>query len=305
MVDLLQFPTDSPCTDFLRLDWGFLDPLVLHCHRTPTMSETEGEFSHTRAASLAGGVGENALPDRQTPVGRNEFPSTHWTVVLTAAASGTPHAEEAMARLCETYWYPVYGFLRMKGHAPHEAEDLTQDFLGRMVHKDMLAGLSSEGGRFRAFLLTALKRFLANEWNRAHAQKRGGGRIIVSFDETAENHYQKESAVHTTPETLFERAWALAVLSRVFAGLRAEYRAAGKEVLFARVEGCLPGAYSQAASGEAGAELKMSEAAIRMAAFRLRRRYGQLLRSEIAATVSRPDEIDAEIRYLIEIMGRA
>jgi DNA-directed RNA polymerase specialized sigma24 family protein len=285
-------------------DWGSLDPLVLLCHRTPTMSETEGELPHNRAASTAGGVGENAIPDRQTPVWRDDFPSTHWTVVLTAATNGAPHAQEAMARLCETYWYPIYGFLRMKGHAPHQAEDLTQEFLGRMVHKDMLAGLTSEGGRFRAFLLTALKRFLANEWNRAHAQKRGSGRILVSFDETAENLYQKEIAVQTTPETLFERAWALAVLTRVFAELRAEYRAAGKEALFARVEGCLPGAHSQTTSGDGGAESSMSEAAIRMAALRLRRRYGQLLRSEIAATVSSRQEIDAEIRYLMEIVGR-
>jgi RNA polymerase sigma-70 factor (ECF subfamily) len=268
------------------------------------MSGTEDQFSHIRVTPIAGGVEENAIPDHRTPVRREVFPSTHWTVVLTAVASGGPQAEAAMARLCESYWYPVYGFLRMKGYAPHEAEDLTQTFLGRMVHKDMLAGLTSEGGRFRAFLLTALKRFLANEWNREHAQKRGGGRIIVSIDETAENRYQKEIADKTTPETLFERHWALAVLNRVFAGLRAEYRSAGKEALFARVEGCLPGAQSQTASGDAGTELKMSEAAIRMAAHRLRRRYGQMLRSEIAATVSSPDEIDAEIRYLIEIVGR-
>lgn len=265
------------------------------------MSGTENQFSLIRVAPIAGGLEKEAAPH---PVRRAVFPSTHWTVVLTAAASGAPESEGAMGRLCETYWYPVYGFVRMKGYAPNEAEDLTQEFLCRMVHQDLLAGLTSEGGRFRAFLLTALKRFLANEWNRDHAQKRGGGRIMVSIDVTAENHYQKEIADQTTPETLFERSWALAVLSRVFAGLKAEYRAAGKEALFARVEGCLPGAQSQTTSGGAGAELQMSEAAIRMAAHRLRRRYGQLLRSEIAATVSRRDEIDAEIRYLIEIMGR-
>jgi len=265
------------------------------------MNGTEGQIPLSREPSIPGGVETEAVSH---PGKREVFPSTHWTVVLTAAASGAPQAEEAMARLCEAYWYPVYGFLRMKGHGPHEAEDLTQEFLGRMVHKDMLAGLTSEGGRFRAFLLTVLKRFLANEWNRERAQKRGGGRIMVSIDDTAESQYQKEIAVQTTPETLFERAWALAVLSRVFAGLRAEYRAAGKEALFARIEGCLPGAQTQMASGEAGAELTMSEAAIRMAAHRLRRRYGQMVRSEIAATVSSPEEIDAEIRYLIEIMGQ-
>jgi len=265
------------------------------------MNGTEGQFSPTRAAAIAAGLGNEAIPH---PVRREVFPSTHWTVVLSAAASGAPQAEDAMASLCEAYWYPVYGFLRMKGYGPHEAEDLTQEFLGRMVHKDMLAGLTSEGGRFRAFLLTALKRFLANEWHREHAQKRGAGRSIISIDETAENHFQREIAVQTTPETSFERSWALAVLSRVFVGLRAEYRAAGKEALFVRIEGCLPGASNQADSREAGAELEMSEAAIRMAALRLRRRYGQLLRSEIAATVSSADEIDEEIRYLIEIMGR-
>jgi len=174
-----------------------------------------------------------------------------------------------------------------------------------MVHQDLLAGLTSEGGRFRSFLLVALKRFLANEWHRQQAQKRGGGRIIVSIDETAENRYQRELVEPTTPETLFERHWAFTVLSQVFVRLREEYRAVGKEALFVRIESCLPGTQNQASAGDGDSELKMNEAAIRMAAHRLRRRYGQLLRSEIAATVSSPDEIDAEIRYLMEVIGRA
>ena len=233
------------------------------------------------------------------------FRTTHWSLIVRAGQDDPVAARQALGELCRNYWYPLYAFVRRQGYPPADAEDLTQSFLATLLGKNYLADVRREKGKFRSFLLIAIKRFIGHEYERQHAQKRGGGRIIVSIDETAENHYQREIADKTTPETLFERSWALAVLSRVFAGLRAEYRAAGKEALFARVEGCLPGAQSQAASGDADTEPKMSEAATRMAAFRLRRRYGQLLRSEIAATVSSPDEIDAEIRYLMEIMGRA
>ena len=247
------------------------------------------------------------MDEARTPAGElpngGVFPSTHWSVVLSAAAGGAPHAEDALARLCKAYWYPLYVFLRRRGCSPEESEDLTQEFFSRLVHKEFLAGLTQEGGKFRSFLLTALTRFVANEWSRERAQKRGGGKAVISIDADAETRYGRELADHVTPQTLFERRWALTVLDRVLARLRQEYSAAGKQELFSRLEGCLPGAQSPVAYAEAGAALDIKEATLRMAALRLRRRYGQLLRAEIAATVSSPTEIDEEIRYLIRVVG--
>jgi DNA-directed RNA polymerase specialized sigma24 family protein len=236
--------------------------------------------------------------------GAGEFPATHWSVVLHAAQAGSAKADAALARLCESYWYPLYVFLRRQGYQPEEAEDLTQTFFGRLVHKEILAGLTEEGGKFRSFLLMALKRFLANEWHREHAQKRGGGKLMISADATAEQRYQGALVDRATPETLFARKWAFAVLDRVWSRLRDEYAAIGKPTLFEQLQGCLPGADRELSCVDAAAALAMNEGTVRMAALRLRRRYGEMLRAEIAATVSRPEEIDGEIRHLIEVAGR-
>jgi RNA polymerase sigma factor (sigma-70 family) len=231
------------------------------------------------------------------------FPPTRWSVVLSAAQSGSLEADTALARLCEAYWYPLYAFLRHQGHAPEEAEDLTQEFLVRLVHKHYLDGLKQEGGRFRSFLLTALKCFLANEWNREHAQKRGGGQPLISIDAAAELRYQREFIDTVAPDTVFDRQWAFTVMDRVLDRLQEEYTRAGKQDLFDRLQGCLPGGDGQLAYAEAGVALGLKESSVRMAVLRLRRRYGQLLREEIAETVTSPEEIEEEIRHLIEVAG--
>jgi RNA polymerase sigma factor (sigma-70 family) len=229
------------------------------------------------------------------------FPPTRWSVILNAARGGSPDADQSLANLCEAYWYPLYAFLRHRGHSPEEGEDLTQEFLARLVHKHYLEGLTEEGGRFRSFLLTALKRFLANERDRDRAQKRGGGQTLISIDASAELRYQRELIDRATPDVIFERQWAFTVMDRVLAQLQAEYTRAGKGKLFELLQGCLPGADGESSYAEAGAALDLKESSVRMAALRLRRRYGQLLREEIADTVLSPKEVEQEIRHLIEV----
>jgi RNA polymerase sigma factor (sigma-70 family) len=232
---------------------------------------------------------------------RGRFPPTRWSVVLNAGQGGSADREAALAKLCEAYWFPLYAFLRRQGHGPEQAEDLTQEFLARLVHRHYLDGLTQEGGKFRSFLLTALKRFLANEWNREHAQKRGGGRALISIDASAEARYRREFIDQATPEALFERQWAFTVMDRVLELLQEEYARAGKKELFQLIQGCLPGADGESSYAEAGTALDLKESSVRMAALRLRRRYGQLLRQEIAQTLASPNEIEQEIRHLIEV----
>ncbi len=206
------------------------------------------------------------------------FQSTHWTVVLAAGLENSPESSAALQKLCTAYWCPLYAFIRRRGYSVEEAEDLTQEFFARLLAKDLLAGVTREGGRFRSFLLTVLKRFLANEWNREHAQKRSGGKPRFSIDDTAEARYQRALTEQATPETLFERQWE-------------------------QLQSCLAGAQSEIPYAQIAAAFGMKESAVRMAASRLRRRYGALLRAEIAVTVSSPEEIDEEIRYLIALVG--
>ncbi len=231
------------------------------------------------------------------------FPATHWSVVLQAVASGSPESEAAFAKLCEAYWRPLYAFLRYKGYAPPQAEDLTQEFFARILRKEVVLDPEREGGKFRSFLLTALKRFEANEWHRERTQKRGGGKLALQIDETAEAQLQGMGTDQATPEALYEQHWACTVVERVLARVRDEYQRLGKEETFARLQGCLPGAQEDLAYAEAGPALKLQDSGVRMAVLRLRRRYGELLRTEIAATVSGPDEIDPEIRHLMKVAG--
>jgi RNA polymerase sigma-70 factor (ECF subfamily) len=232
------------------------------------------------------------------------FQSTHWTVVLAAGLNDSPESSAALQKLCTAYWCPLYAFIRRRGYTVEEAEDLTQDFFARLIEKELLAEVTREGGRFRSFLLTVLKRFLANEWNREHAQKRSGGKPRLPIDGTAEARYQRELTEHATPETLFERQWAAAVLDQVLIRLRDEYTAGGKQALFEQLQNCLPGAQREFPYAEMAVTFGMKESAVRMAASRLRRRYGALLRAEIAVTVSSPEEINEEIGYLIGLVGQ-
>jgi RNA polymerase sigma-70 factor (ECF subfamily) len=229
-----------------------------------------------------------------------QFAPTRWSVVLRAAKpDSSSQAREALASLCQAYWYPLYAYVRRLGHNPHDAQDLTQEFFARLLQKHYLAGIQREGGRFRSFLLAALKGFLANEWDRAHAQKRGGGRSAVSIDATAaETRFAEEPADELTPERIFERQWARALLAQVLARLRAEHVAAGKAELFEQLSASLSQPRGAVPYVEIAGRLGMTEGAVKMAVQRLRGRYRDLLRAEIAETVADAGEVEAEIRHL-------
>jgi RNA polymerase sigma factor (sigma-70 family) len=231
------------------------------------------------------------------------FTTTRWSLVIAAGRDATPTSRAALAELCELYWPPLYAYARRRGHAVEEAQDLTQAFFTRLLEKRAVQVADPQRGRFRSFLLTSFKHFTANEHDRGRAQKRGGGERPLSLDfEPVEARYAAEPADTLTPEALFERQWALGVLDRVLATLRAECEHAGKAVIFDRVKDIVigekhPGGYAALAHA-----LGTSEGAIKVMIHRLRRRYQQLLRAEIAATVSNEPEIDEEIRHLIAVL---
>ncbi len=220
-----------------------------------------------------------------------------------AARHDGPESAAALQKLCLAYWHPLFSFIRNRGYPHAEAEDLTQGFFARLVEKEILAGLSREGGPFRYFLLAAVKNYLANHWQQEQAHKRGGGCTMVAIDEIADSQWQRHLKETATPETLFDRHWAMTVLERVYARLRDEYHATGKGAIFDCLQECLSGLAEGRVYGEAAKTLGVSKPALRVTAFRLRRRYGELLRREIATTVSSPDEIDEELRYLIRALA--
>ena len=229
------------------------------------------------------------------------FAATRWSLVLAAAGGAdAARAADAMAELCRIYWYPLYAYIRRRGHSSHEAEDLTQEFFLRLLAKEDFAGVDRRKGKFRAFLLAAMKHFLANQWDRCQAQKRGGAERILSLDTvSAEIRYRLEPSHNLTPEKLFERQWAMTVLERVLARLQGELDAAGKTVLFQGLKPFLTGGRPAASYAEVAVELQMSEGAVKVAVHRLRRRFRELLKEEIAQIVTGPEEIDDEIRYLL------
>lgn len=231
--------------------------------------------------------------------GGRSFAATRWTVVLTAGRGSSPQAGRALEELCRTYWYPLYAYVRGRGHSPHEAEDLTQEFFARLLAKDYLADVDREKGKFRSFLLASLKHFLANEWDRARAAKRGGGRPHLSLDtQMAETRYRSEPANDLIPEKLLDRQWALALLDQVLARLQAEFVADGKKKQFDELKLLLTEGKGATSYAEVAARLGTTEGAAKVAVHRLRRRYRELLREEISHTVAAPAEIEEEIRHL-------
>lgn len=228
------------------------------------------------------------------------FELTRWSLVLRASRPGTPEADEALEVLCRTYWYPVYAYVRNRGHGPEDAQDLVQEFFARLLEKNWLAEIEPGGGKFRSFLLTAVKRFLANDYDYRRAQKRGGGRTILSLDEEqSEGRYVSEPATQDTPERIFERRWALAVLDQALAALRLEIASAGKTKEFELLGQFLsreaePGEYAQVA-----AQLGMSANAVAVGVHRLRQRYREVLRECVANTLQEPGQVDEEIRQLL------
>ncbi len=228
-----------------------------------------------------------------------QFPTTRWSRVIQAGDPEAPQARESLAELCNAYWYPLYAYIRRRGYGPEQARDLTQDFFARALEKNLLAEADPARGRFRSFLRTVCAHFLANRRDREHARKRGGGRAVLSIDAAdAEGRYELELADGLTPERIFDRSWALTLLGRVLDQLGREYDEAGKAATFDALRGLLAGEPDVPSYAAVGARLGTSEGAARVAAHRLRRRYGELLRQEIAATLAEPAEVDDEIRDL-------
>ena len=230
------------------------------------------------------------------------FNTTHWSVVLAAGESDATRAHAALEELCRTYWFPLYAYVRRRGSDPHEAQDLTQEFFLRLLDKQSLRLADSSRGKFRSFLLTSLKNFLINEWEKARAGKRGGGRAVqpLEFDD-AERRYMAEPASDLTPEKLFEKRWAVAVVERAQARLREEHAAANKLSLFEHLKEQVWGDRVNA-YGELAARLNMTEGALRIAAHRMKERFRTLLREEVAHTAASAEEIDDELRYLVSLL---
>jgi RNA polymerase sigma factor (sigma-70 family) len=232
------------------------------------------------------------------------FVTTHWSVVLSAREGTSPQSAAALETLCRTYWYPLYAYLRRQGRQPPDAQDLTQGFFARLLQKDYLHAAAREKGKFRTFLLVAFKRFLANEWDREHAEKRGGFGTVVSIDEEiAEARFAAEPTQDVAPDVLFDRHWAMTLLERAMAQLQEEYVASGRAKLFEYLQSCLAREESALPYAEIAARLNLTEAAVKMAVHRLRARYREILRAEIAQTVSSPAEIEEEIRHLFASFG--
>jgi len=231
------------------------------------------------------------------------FGTTEWSLVLAAGEQGSAAGAAALARLCALYWYPIFAFVRRQGHTTDEAEDLTQGFFARLIEKGDLADADRNRGRFRSFLLSACQHFLANEWDKNRAQKRGGGRGAVSLEAAAVARTDRALAHGETPELLYERQWCLTLLAGVLEDLQEEYVATGRERVFERLKRFLttdddPGTYLEAAQ-----DLALTEGAVKVAVHRLRNRYRDALRARVAATVASDDQVTDEIQHLLQTLG--
>jgi RNA polymerase sigma-70 factor (ECF subfamily) len=232
------------------------------------------------------------------------FATTHWSVVLAAADGQSPRAGAALETLCRAYWYPLYAFLRRDGQKPEDAEDVTQAFFARLLERNDLAQVGREKGRFRSFLLAALKHFLCDEHDKQRAQKRGGGSEVISLDAaSAEERYRLEPADERSPDKLFERRWAMTVLEHAAARLRDIYSAEGNAALYDELKPFLSGDKAAPPYAEVAARRGLSESAVKSAIHRLRVRQRELIRDEVAHTVSTGGEIDDEIRHLIAVLA--
>ncbi len=259
------------------------------------------------AASVAP-RGRTMLPSDQstteTPGQDAWFKTTHWSAVLEARQRDSAEGHAALSKLCQTYWRPLYVFIRRQGHKPEDAQDLVQGFFAQVLSKHYFSAADPEKGKFRSFLLVALKRFMANEHDRANRQKRGGGQELISLDALeTESRYLSEPRDDLTPEREFERQWATELLKQALSRLKAEWGAAGKQQLFAELEVFLSGDAESGSYSEAGQRLGLSAEALRSSVYRLRRRFRELLRLEIANTVDTPEAIDEELRNLFAALS--
>ncbi len=232
--------------------------------------------------------------------GAGVFATTHWSVVLQAGNGESPSASEALDQLCRVYWYPLYAYVRQRGYSRDDAQDLTQSFFLRLLERDLLADLKPAGAKFRSFLLAALKNHLAGEWVRAHAAKRGGMNPVLSLDALdPETRYAQEPEDTASPDAAFDRRWAETVLQQALERLRTEQTSQGKEAVFEALAGFLTGSGPTDSYADLAVQLVMSEAAVKMTVHRLRKRYGELLRLEVANTVSTAAEVQQELRCLL------
>ena len=272
-------------------------------HTTATTKAAEDVSERGDPVAFVGGA----------PAASPAFVTTHWSVVLAAGrGTDTSRARDALARLCQTYWHPLYAYVRRLGYSPHDAQDLTQEFFARLLAKNYLAGADESRGRFRSFLLASFKHFLANEWDKARAQKRGGGQIPIPIDAAAaETACQLggfyintvEPADPATADKAFERRWALTLLDQVLRRLRCEYESSGRTELFEQLKPTLTEASRSVKYAEMASRLGTTEGAVKVAVHRLRQQYRELLRAEIAETVSGPDEVDDELRNLFQALA--
>jgi len=243
-------------------------------------------------------------PEGAAPLQAGQFPSTHWSIVVTARDRASPQARDALAALCRAYWYPLYAYVRRQVGSDDRALDLTQEFFARLLEKDFLSTVDREKGQFRAFLLACCKHFLANVRDHEGAQKRGGGVAPLSLDlGSAVERYRREPTHELTAEKLFERRWALTLLDTALERLSEEHRQDGKSELYEHLKVALLGAYEALSYAQIGSALGMSEAAVKKAAQRLRQRYREVLREQVAATVQGPDEVEDEIRALFAVLA--
>lgn len=237
-------------------------------------------------------------------VRRPLFVTTHWSVVLTAGRTDTGRAGDALAKLCRTYWYPLFAYARRRGYSSEDAKDLTQEFFARLLARRSLARVDPSHGRFRSFILGAMIHFLSDEHAKVRAQKRGGGSPILSLDlAVAERRFGLEPADPATPDQVFDRQWATALLDEVLSRLEDEYRSEGKSGLFEVLRHTLIGARESQPYAELATRAGMSEGAVKTAVHRLRKRYRELLQAEIANTVASPDEVREEMHYLFSVIA--
>jgi len=230
------------------------------------------------------------------------FMTTQWSVVMAAGEDATDVSREALAQLCERYWGPLYAYVRRRGHDAHDAQDVIQGFFAQFLERGCIKAASPGRGKFRAYLLTALKHYMANEHRRAQTQKRGGGQTVLSLDfGSAEGVCQIEPVQHDTPETLYEQRWALALLDGALQRLEREHAQNGKAALFGALSPCLTGEAGDTTYAQLAEQLGMSEGAVKVAVHRMRKRFGTLLRDEIAQTVANAAEIEEEIRHLFSL----
>jgi RNA polymerase sigma-70 factor (ECF subfamily) len=239
------------------------------------------------------------MPSRKA----SSFTTTQWSLVLRAVDSQDPACREALAILCQRYWPPVYRYIRHRGYDINAAEDLTQSFFAQLLEKRSLKAANPERGRFRSFLLASVKNFLSDSWDKERAKKRGGDRQFISLDFSDAEKFRHQPADEKTPEAVFEHQWANSVLAEVFSRLRQEALEGGALERFERLQGFLTGELEGTKQGQAAEELGMSAKTLRVAIHRLRKRFGKLLREQVAQTVADPGQVDDEIRYLLTILN--